>query len=145
MKKKMSLVRCPPSVVKKEPWVGEYVRSPCPDRIRIRDLTLPCLIGVYPRERQRRQPVIINAILHGDFRRAARSGRLADAIDYAKLLRQIRAVVARSRFRLLEALAQAIAGCCLAEARVQVVEVDVEKPQAFAGGLRVAVSLQRRR
>ena len=101
------------------------------DRLHIRDLRARCVIGVYPRERRQPQDVIINITLHADLRRAGRSDRLADSVDYKRVKLAVLALVERSSFRLLERLAAGIAEICLAEPRVRRVDVSVQKPGAL--------------
>jgi dihydroneopterin aldolase len=115
------------------------------DTIHIRQLKLACIIGTEARERRRKQAVVVSVRLHGDFRKAGRSDRLADAVDYAAMRDRIAAAVQVSRCQLLEALAQAVADVCLAESKVAAVEVLVEKPGALAGRGAVAVEIRRRR
>ena len=115
------------------------------DTIHIRQLKLACIIGVRASERRIKQAVVISVSLHGDFRKAGRRDRLEDAVDYAAVRARIAALVGKSRFRLLEALAEAVAELCLAAPRIAAVNVTVEKPGAFAGQGTVAVELRRAR
>lgn len=115
------------------------------DAIHLRQLKLACIIGTEPRERRRKQAVAVSVGLHGDFRKAARRDRLEDALDYAALCDRIVARVEASRFRLIETLAQAVADVCLADEKVAVAEVTVEKPGALRGRGRVSVTIRRTR
>lgn len=115
------------------------------DSIHIRQLSLECVIGVEPREREHKQDVIVSATLHGEFREAGCHDRLAAAVDYAAVRDRIVAMVETSQYRLIEALAQAVADLCLAEKRVEAVDVVVEKPGAFYGHGSVAVEIHRDR
>lgn len=117
----------------------------CPDAIRIGGLKVACFIGATPRERRSRREVAIDVRLRGDFRRAARSDRLADAVDYAVIRERIVRAAAAGRRRLLEKLAQDVADVCLADKRIASVEVAVEKTGMFPDGSRVAVELRRAR
>lgn len=114
------------------------------DQIYIRQLKLKAVIGIYPRERKAPQPLVVDLALHTDLRAAGRSDRLTDTLDYAALVARIRKAVARSRFQLLEALAEHIAGLCLHAPRVAAVDVTVVKPRALPGA-GVAVAIHRSR
>ncbi len=114
------------------------------DHIQIRQLKLDALIGVYPRERKAPQLVVVDLVLHTDLQVAGRSDHLADTIDYAALVARIRKAVAKSRFQLLEALAEHIADRCLREPRIAAVDVTVAKPGALPG-IGVAVTICRSR
>lgn len=112
------------------------------DQIHIRNLHLNVIIGVYPRERKNPQAVDVDLILRSDLRDAERSDQLADTVDYAALTDRIRKAAARSKFRLLEALAGRIAALCLRDPRIKAVDVTVTKPGALPG-IGVDVTLRR--
>jgi FolB domain-containing protein len=116
------------------------------DRIHIRDLALRCIVGVYPEERREKQDVTINITLHADLRRACKSDRLDDTVDYKQIKKGVVALVEASRFQLVERLAQAVADLCLRDRRVRRVDVRVEKPAAlrFARTVDVEISRSRR-
>lgn len=115
------------------------------DTIHIRGLKLACIIGTKPRERRRKQTVVVSVGLHGDFHEAGRRDRLEDAVDYAAVRDRIAAQVKVTRFHLVEALAQAVADVCLAGKQVVAVDVVVEKPGALSGRGRVSVEIHRTR
>jgi dihydroneopterin aldolase len=48
------------------------------DRVEIRGFCVDCVVGVYPSERERLQPLELDLTLHLDTRKAARGGELAD-------------------------------------------------------------------
>ena len=114
------------------------------DQIHIRQLKLSATIGVHPRERKVPQAVIVDLALHTDLQVAGRSDQLTDTIDYAALVARVRKAVAKSRFQLLEALAQHIAHHCLREPRIAAVDVTVAKPGVLPG-IGVAVTVHRAR
>jgi len=115
------------------------------DTIRIRRLRLPCLIGAADWERARRQEVVLDVTLQADLSAAGRSDRLEDTVDYGRLASRLAALVEASSFRLLEALAEAVAAACLQEPRVRRVEVTVEKPRAVPLARSAAVRIVRER
>lgn len=101
------------------------------DRIFIRDLRTRCIIGINEDERREKQDVIVNLILYADLSRAGRTDRIEDAADYRAIKKRVLAAVEASEFHLVEALAEAIAGICLDDPKVQEVRVQVEKPSAL--------------
>jgi len=114
------------------------------DQIQIRQLKLDVVIGVYPREREVPQTVIVDLALHMDLQVAGRSDQLTDTVDYAALVERVRKTAVKSRCHLLEALAQCIASLCLREPRIAAVDVTVTKPDALPG-IGVAVTVHRSR
>jgi FolB domain-containing protein len=115
------------------------------DRIVISDLAARCVIGVDEDERKDKQDVVINLTLFTDISAAARSDRLEDAVDYRALRTDVVEMVERSQFYLLETLAEAIAGVCLKNRRVESVCVRVDKPGALRFARSVAVEIERER
>lgn len=118
------------------------------DRISLRSMTFVGHTGVYEFERQRGQRFEVDLDLYLDLRRAVATDDLAETVDYGAVFALVRRVVEEERFRLLEALAGAVAEAVLAGApAVEEVAVRVRKPQAPLPGLfeTVEVELVRRR
>lgn len=115
------------------------------DRIRIKDLTVRCVIGITEDERRDRQDVLINVVLTTDTRKAGASDRLEDAVNYRTLNKRILHHVESSKHQLVETLAERIADICLTDPRVQHVEVTVEKPGALRFARSVGVEIARSR
>ena len=113
------------------------------DKIHIRDLLLRCVIGVYERERDHKQDVVLNIVLHTDISRAGQSDDLNDTVDYKALRDRICAFVEDSACFLLERLAEGVAQVCLATPSVCRVEVTVDKPGALTYARSVAVEICR--
>lgn len=115
------------------------------DKIHIRKLLLRCIIGVFEKERHRRQDVVVNLVLYADISKAAESDDLADTVDYVALRDKLCAFVEASSFHLIEALAENIAEICLADPRVRKVDVTLDKPGALTYAESVAVEITRSR
>jgi len=113
------------------------------DRVLISDLAARCIIGVNDDERREKQDVLINLTVFTDMRAAARSDRIEDAVDYRELRTHVVEMVEGSQYRLLEALAQAIADVCLSQRGVSKVTVRVDKPGALHLARSVAVEIER--
>lgn len=97
------------------------------DRIELRGLRLRATVGVLDHEQATPQPLEVDLDLHRDLSAAGASDDLADSVDYGAICATIEFLVERSRFALLEALAEAIAVEVLAEGTVEAVEVTVRK------------------
>jgi 7,8-dihydroneopterin aldolase/epimerase/oxygenase len=116
------------------------------DRITLSGLRARGHHGVYDFERERGQDFVVDAVLEVDLGTAARSDDVADTIHYGELAERLVAVVGGEPVNLIEALAERLAGVCLADPRVRAATVTVHKPQApipheFAD---VAVTITRR-
>lgn len=115
------------------------------DRIRICDLLVRCILGINESERREKQDVLINLTIYTDMRKAGKSDRIEDSVDYRALKKRVLAMVETSQYFLEEALADAVAELCLGEPRVLQVEVRVEKPNALRFARSVAVEITRKR
>lgn len=101
------------------------------DQIELRGMRFMGRHGVHLEERMEPQPFEVDVVLEADLATAAATDELADTVDYAAVFDQVRARVEYDSYRLLEALAGAIAGDVLAaHPRVAAVEVRVRKPNA---------------
>jgi dihydroneopterin aldolase len=117
----------------------------------LRDLVLSASIGVYPHEHAARQRVRINVDLgvEDDGARAlsrARVGRddLSRVVDYEKVASTVRGIVSAGHVRLVETLAERIAEACLADPRVHLARIRVEKLDIFADATSAGVEIERR-
>ncbi len=120
------------------------------DRISLIGMRFLGRHGVLLEERREPQPFEVDLVLHADLDVASTSDSLTDTADYARLFERVREIVEGESFRLIEALAGAIAGAVLAAtdpALVDAVEVRVRKPQAPLPGIfgHVEAALMRRR
>jgi 7,8-dihydroneopterin aldolase/epimerase/oxygenase len=117
----------------------------------VHDLVLPASIGVLPHEHAAPQRVRINIDLgvEDDGARPlsrARVGRdeLSRVVDYGKLAAAARSIVAAGHVRLVETLAERIAEACLADPRVHLARIRVEKLDIFADATSAGVEIERR-
>jgi FolB domain-containing protein len=115
------------------------------DRIIISDLLARCIIGVNENERREKQDVVINLAISADLGKAGRSDRFEDAVDYREIKKRIVSMVESSRYYLVEALAEAVAGICLEHPAITEVQVRVEKPLALRFARSVGVEITRTR
>lgn len=108
----------------------------------VRDLVLNCSIGVHAFEKDKPQRVRVNLDL------AVREGSqiadaLANVVCYEGIVSSIRDLVAQGHVNLVETLAERIAATCLADSRVRVARVRVEKLDVFADATSVGVEIER--
>lgn len=120
------------------------------DRIRIEGLEVRCVVGVYPKERNVTQRLIVDAELGLDLDGAGRNERLSQTIDYAHMSHQLAFLLERSRFRMLETAAHALVAYLLlppapGERRAQIAEARVRltKPEALRNRATPSVDITR--
>ncbi len=119
--------------------------APRSRRVFVRDLVLPCLIGVHRHEQDGRQRVRINLDLEVIESDGPIQDRLANVMCYEALVADVRAVVGAGHVNLVETLAERIAAVCLGNADVCAVKVRVEKLDVFADAGSVGVEIERYR
>ena len=113
-------------------------------RVFVRDLVVPCSIGIYPREKGLRRRVRVNAEL---VVAASISGQddFAEAVNYETVVAGIKGIAEAGHINLVETLADRIATLCLADVRVASVRIVVEKLDVYPETESVGVVLERRR
>lgn len=121
---------------------------PSPDRIELRGLRVLGVHGVLPEEQVKPQPFELDLDLEVDLAPAGRSDALDDTVDYAGVVERAGAVISGpATYRLLEALAEAVAATALEDGRVASVTVGLRKlePPLEADIATVGVRITRRR
>jgi 7,8-dihydroneopterin aldolase/epimerase/oxygenase len=113
------------------------------DTIFLQGLEIPCIIGTLPRERVTKQKVMIDLEFPAPVRKAARRDDLKDALNYRKIAERITEFVSKSRFHLIETLAERLAQTLLREFRLKIVTLRVSKPKALRNAKNVGVKIQR--
>ena len=101
------------------------------DTIHIKGLRLFAYHGVNPEEKRDGQTFVLDLRLGADLSQARRSDRLEDTVNYAAVVKAVRAAFAAQSFDLIERAAQAVCDAVL-EGFPQVEEVSLllQKPEA---------------
>lgn len=116
------------------------------DAIELENLRLDCVVGVWPQERDREQPVRVDLRLWLDLARAGRSASLEDTIDYSRVATELTALLRFRRYRLLENAAAELSAMLLgAYPLLQGLELRLAKPEALPAADASAVAVTRTR
>ena len=113
------------------------------DKVFIKNLQVETIIGIFNWEREVRQVVSIDLVMEFDNKIAAKSDDIEDALDYKKIGKRVSSYVERSKFKLVERLAEQIAKLVLKEFPVSSVTISVTKPGALRGSESVGISITR--
>lgn len=113
------------------------------DTIHLQDIHVSCILGCYQEERTKLRDVYISLTLFTDISKPAETDKLEDTLDYDKLTSMVIELAEKSRFKLIEALAQAIADLCLKQEMIMRVQVDVTKPNPRPELKAATVSIER--
>ena len=116
------------------------------DRIILHDMVFLGRHGVLEQEQREAQPFHVDVELNLDLQPAGMDDDLTRTVDYGVVFETCRSIVESTSFRLIEALAEAIAHELLADFPILEVTVRVRKPNApIEGTLAYAgVEIQRR-
>ena len=116
--------------------------------IEIAGLSLFAHHGVTEAEKLNGQRFIIDLSFEADIAEAAKSDKLAAAVDYAEVIAVAQAAFLDKRFDLIEAAAAHVAAAVLAHfPKIALVRVTVKKPSAPVPAVidNVAATIERRR
>ena len=113
------------------------------DKVFIKNLEVEAIIGIFDWEREVRQMISIDLEMEFDNKKAAKSDDIKDALDYKKVGKSVSAFVKRSKYNLVEKLAEQIAKLVLKEFPVSSLIVSVSKPGAMRGSESVGISITR--
>ena len=105
------------------------------DRIVLHNMVFQGRHGVLEREQREIQPFQVDVELLLNLQPAAVDDDLSKSVDYGQVFDVTRQIVESTSFRLLEALAEAIAQELLVDFPVQEVGVRVRKPHAPIDGI----------
>lgn len=100
-------------------------------------------MGVYPGEKGSAQPIVVDIWVGlNDIERAARSERLSHTVDYVRVTRAVKDVVAQRHYPLVESLAMAIARGVLDRCEATRVKIRLRKVDCLAEASGAGVELQ---
>lgn len=104
------------------------------DRIILEGLELHGYHGVLDAERELGQPFLVDLELFLDLEPAGRRDDLSLTVDYSAVYAAVKKAFKARRYRLIEAVAEAVAQAVLDEFPVDAVRVRVHKPHAPVRG-----------
>ena len=113
------------------------------DIVYVRGLEVKTVIGVYDWEREIKQPITVDLDMACDTSRAAETDEHKFVLDYKIVCVRVTEFVEKTHLKLLEAMAQEIAGLVMREFHVPWVRVRVGKPAAITGAKDVGVIIER--
>jgi len=118
---------------------------PSKDYITLTGLKIKCIIGIFDWERKQKQAVLIDLKFPCDVRRASRTDRIEDTVNYKRIAKAAIQFVEGSRFQLIETLAEKLAGLLMERFDLGELFLTLQKPGAIRGAQSVGVSLHRTR
>lgn len=105
--------------------------------IRIKNLRLRTVVGIFDWEKKIKQDVVINVEIHFNGAKAIESDSIEYTVDYKQITKKIIDYVENNSFNLIEKIAGDVSAIVIQDNNVKRTEVEVEKP----GALRYADSV----
>jgi D-erythro-7,8-dihydroneopterin triphosphate epimerase len=99
--------------------------------IRIEDLRLRTIVGIYEWEKENKQDIVINVEIEFDGTKAIETDDIADTIDYKSITKKIITMVEESEFNLIERIAGEAIKIIMENEKVEKASVRVDKPGAL--------------
>ncbi|HKO88126.1 MAG TPA: dihydroneopterin aldolase [Burkholderiales bacterium] len=115
------------------------------DVIFLRDLRVDAQVGIYKRERVVTQPISIDLDIGLPDRVAAKSGKVADTIDYAVVVQRLQDELKSRRFGLVEEMGEFIADMLLHEFGAPWVKISLAKLGILKDVRQVGLIIERSR
>ena len=112
-------------------------------RVFVRDLVMMCSIGVHAHEHENKQRVRLNLDLDALETAEPIDDDLRNVVCYDEIISAVRRVVDAGHVRLIETLAERIAGLCLADPRIRTARVQIEKLDVYDDVASVGVAIVR--
>ncbi len=95
--------------------------------IKIKNLKLHTILGVYNWEKTFNREIIINAEIETDFTRSLESDNVEDTIDYDVITTKIKKLVTDNQFKLIEKMAQEMMNKIMEDARIKRCKLEIDK------------------
>jgi dihydroneopterin aldolase len=114
-------------------------------RVFVRNLIVPCRIGIYDFEKQAPQTVRVNAELAVVDRRGGLTDDFEKVFNYETVVEAIKTIARSGHIQLVETLGEMIAASCLEDERVESVRVRVEKLDVYQEAEGVGIEIERYR
>jgi len=113
------------------------------DTIFVEGLVVEAILGIFPEERVKPQPVVFDIAFLVDTSAAAQSEDIAHTVSYATVAEEVSALTVDGRYQLVETLAQAVVDLLMGKFAVPWVRVKITKPNAVANAAGVGIVMER--
>ena len=110
--------------------------------VLVKDLILKASVGIYPKEKIRKQKVRFNiSIIATD--NIKTKNDISEFVSYEDIIKNIKKVINRGHSPLIENLAQNIAKKCLINKKILKIEIMIEKLERFKEAESVGIKIIR--
>lgn len=95
--------------------------------IKIKNLRISTIIGVFEWEKTVDRELIINVEIATNISKPLQSDEISDTIDYDQIIDKLKNLVANNRFKLVEKLAQTLMDAILEDKRISKCKLEIDK------------------
>tara|TARA_B100001778_G_C18293555_1_gene496461 strand:- start:279 stop:647 length:369 start_codon:yes stop_codon:yes gene_type:complete len=113
------------------------------DHIFIKDLELDMFTGIYEKEKQNAQRVIINIDIEVQSNKGKTLSGIKDVLSYEDITNEIQSLSKSRHFELLEEFCEEISAICLKDSKALNVMIRAEKPDIIENTSSVGVYIRR--
>ncbi len=111
--------------------------------IKIKNLKLKTIIGVFKWEEKVERQIIINVEIETDFLQSTKTDDIADTVDYDLVSKKIKELVATKRYKLIEKMTQEIVDLILENKKIKRCKVEVDKVGIIENSDSVSVVIEK--
>ena len=112
--------------------------------IKIKNLEIECNIGVYEWEKTLNRKLIINIEMQTLNEKSCVSDDVKDTLDYELIYKNIKIIIAKKRYNLIESLANDILEMICSQNLVSFARVEIDKIKIFENVYSCAVVLEKK-
>lgn len=112
------------------------------DVLRLNKMIFHAFHGVWDEERHVGQRFEVDVAIIGDISVSGKSDRLKDTVDLYQLYDAVEKIVTKRNFKLVEALAEAIAKTLLGKFPIRKLQVKVRKPNSPIRGISDGIEVE---
>ncbi len=113
--------------------------------IKIKNLRLQTILGVYEWEKTIDRDIIINAEITSDQLNSLESDNIEDTIDYDILISKIKTLITNNRFKLIESMAQSMINLIMEDKRISKCKLEIDKVGVVEGVDSFSVTIEQLR
>ena len=110
--------------------------------VLVKDLILKASVGIYPKEKIRKQKVRFNIFITATDNIKTKND-ISDLVSYEDVIKNVKYIINRGHIPLIENLAQDIAKKCLINKKILKIEIMIEKLETFKEAESVGIKIIR--
>lgn len=95
--------------------------------LKIKNLKLKTVLGVHSWEEKVDREIVVNVELESNFTKSLESDEISDAIDYDEISSKIKNLIATTRFKLVEKMAQQVMNLIMQDDRIIRCKLEIDK------------------